>query len=216
LRTQANIITHHCFLIFAAGGYDNAFIAGPGGPGFEPLQQELPAGQGAEDFSFYQFGYYQSMFNVDTTDVLDRILRASVPFRRNFFPTIKPNPDLYGLVWICATLVFVMAASGNFANYLTHLTTGGAWSYDFSKLPYGAGVVYGYNTIIPLAWWALLAWFDDFDISFIQMLCLYGYSMFIFIPAAVRATSPQLNCCAAYFTFANHLTHITDLVRSPK
>ena len=60
--------------------------------------------------------------------------------------------------------------------------------YNFSKLPWGAAVIFGYNGIVPLILWGVLIWVDDFDISLPQMWCLYGYSMFIFIPAAVRIT----------------------------
>lgn len=154
--------------------------------GLEPLQQEGDD----DDYGFWQLGFYQKMFNVDTVDVLDRIFRACVPFRRNFFPIIKPNPDLYGLFWICATLVFIMAASGNFANFLNAKWNGVGWNYDFSKLPYAAGVIYGYNLLIPAGLWGILTWIDDFDISLIQMLCLYGYSMFIFIPSCVLSALP--------------------------
>jgi len=94
--------------------------------------------------------------------------------------------DRYGLVWVCATLVFVVAASGNFANYVVAQLNGYNWHYDFAKLPWAAAVVFGYNVIVPLALWGTLTWIDDFDISLVQMFCLYSYSMFIFIPAAVR------------------------------
>ena len=69
-----------------------------GQPHVEPMQREDMIHN--EEYSFWQLGYYQSLFNVDTVDVLDRIFRASVPFRRNFFPTIKPNPDLYAWAFV--------------------------------------------------------------------------------------------------------------------
>eukprot|EP01122_Echinamoeba_exundans_P007402 TRINITY_DN2271_c0_g1_i1.p1 TRINITY_DN2271_c0_g1~~TRINITY_DN2271_c0_g1_i1.p1 ORF type:complete len:352 (+),score=86.04 TRINITY_DN2271_c0_g1_i1:150-1205(+) len=170
---------------------DNAFASGalPSDSGqvkLEPMQEELSG----DDYGFWQLAFYQKMFNVDTVDVLDRIFRACVPFRRNFFPVVKPNPDLYGLLWICATLVFIMAAAGNFANFLNAKWNGTLWAYDFSKLPYAAGVIYGYNLLIPAGLWGILSWIDDFDISLIQMLCLYGYSMFIFIPSCVLSALP--------------------------
>ncbi|XP_044539391.1 protein YIPF1-like [Gracilinanus agilis] len=41
---------------------------------------------------------------------------------RNFVRLyIRSNPDLYGPFWICATLVFAIAISGNFSNFLIHL-----------------------------------------------------------------------------------------------
>lgn len=94
---------------------------------------------------------------------------------------------MYGPLWISITLVFVMAASGNFATYLAYLIGGKKddWAYDFNKLPYGAAVILLYVSIIPLIYWGVLAWIDDFGIKLVQMYCLYGYAMFIYIPAGV-------------------------------
>lgn len=120
-------------------------------------------------------------------NVLDRIFRACVPFRRNFFDSIKDNPDMYGPFWVAASLVFIMAASGNFANYLAYLLAGqeDKWVYDFNKLPYGAAAIFLYMILIPLAYWGVLAWIDSFGVKLVHLYCLYGYAMFIYIPAGV-------------------------------
>lgn len=74
------------------------------------------------------------------------------------------------------TLVFMMAAAGNFAQYLGNsagMTSEKhsliiyinvsfvcvmirlVWHYDFYKVTYGAAVIYGYAAIIPLCFWGM-------------------------------------------------------------
>lgn len=156
-------------------------------------------------YSIFQIKYYQTLFNVTTTDVLDRVFRAVVPFRMTFFDAIKENPDLYGPFWITCSLVFIMAASGNFANYLAYLLAGqeDKWVYDFNKLPYGAAVIFIYMIVIPLSYWGVLAWIGEFGVKLIQMYCLYGYAMFIYLIAGV---------CTQIFYLLDNMTYtyLTD------
>lgn len=48
--------------------------------------------------SFWSLGYYQSFFDVDTNQVLRRILWSMIPNPKAIFLNahIRPNPDLYG------------------------------------------------------------------------------------------------------------------------
>lgn len=90
------------------------------------------AGGANPNARFYQIGYYQSYFDVTTSQVCDRMLRALVPFRGKFYRDDDGsglgNPekaDLYGPFWICTTLIFLLAAAGNFANYIEFINTSG-------------------------------------------------------------------------------------------
>jgi hypothetical protein len=94
----------------------------------------------------------------------------------------------YGPFWICSTLVFVTAALGNFAAYLAHKTSAGggeAWHYDINKVTYAAIMFYGYVGVIPLGLYFLLKYLGITS-GLIQLWCLYGYSLFVFIPASVN------------------------------
>ncbi|XP_030892286.1 protein YIPF2 isoform X3 [Leptonychotes weddellii] len=64
---------------------------------------------------FWTFGYYQSFFDVDTSQVLDRIRGSLLPRPGHNFVRhhLRNRPDLYGPFWICATLAFVLAVTGN-------------------------------------------------------------------------------------------------------
>lgn len=83
----------------------------------------------AEIFHFKQFKiirsleFYQQFFDVDTDDVTKRVLWSVLPrpggHTENFFKSkIRSKPDLYGPFWICVTLIFSVAISGNVASYL--------------------------------------------------------------------------------------------------
>ena len=52
---------------------------------------------------------------------------------------IRPKPDLYGPFWVCVTLVFSIAISGNMATYLQKSFEADEdhpvkWHYDFHKV----------------------------------------------------------------------------------
>ncbi|KAJ7316409.1 hypothetical protein JRQ81_002571 [Phrynocephalus forsythii] len=70
--------------------------------------------------NFWTFEYYQAFFDVDTYQVLDRIKGSilPVPVKNLIWHRLRNNPDLYGPFWICATLVFILAISGNLSNFL--------------------------------------------------------------------------------------------------
>ena len=63
------------------------------------------------------------MVLVAVPQVLARVLAGMVPFKTNLVETLHPNPDLYGPFWLCATLVFCTAVSGNIARIFRHVGT---------------------------------------------------------------------------------------------
>lgn len=170
-------------------GLDVGGIRAPGEEDEE--EEEYEEEEEEEEVSMFSREFYQRMFDVDTVDVIDRIFRAMVPFRKNFLESAGARPDLYGLVWVCSTLVFVLASAGNFTNFVRHFIYENIpFVYDFNKLPYGALAVFLYVLIVPLLLWGILAWIDDFELSLVQAYCLYGYAMFPFIPAALISIAP--------------------------
>lgn len=149
--------------------------------------------------SFWTLEYYQRFFDVDTTEVVERILASITPRNTNHFKNItKQKPDLYGPFWISVTLIFTIAVSGNVANYLQHASNHYHWKYDFHLVSYAATAICVYVTLIPLALWGLLKWSSDItDLdgledgttpSTTELICVYGYSLFIYIPVSILWT----------------------------
>ena len=78
---------------------------------------------------------------MDTGAVKDRVLYSMVPLPGKSFLQhhIRPKPDLYGPFWVCVTLVFSIAISGNMATYLQKSFEADEnhpvkWHYDFHKV----------------------------------------------------------------------------------
>jgi hypothetical protein len=68
---------------------------------------------------FWQIEFYQKYFSIETKDVLERLV-ASIhprPDKSHFIANIRLNPDLYGPIWICLTLILTIGISGNLSRY---------------------------------------------------------------------------------------------------
>ncbi|XP_075999352.1 protein YIPF2 [Genypterus blacodes] len=186
-------------------GASTSMTAGGGGGGGEDVKLDLSEDEeGVEESSellggpktnggFWTFEYYQSFFNVDTLQVLDRVKGSLIPLPgRNFIRHyLKSNPDLYGPFWICVTLVFSMAISGNLSTYLSQ--TGNLDSYSrpqFHRVTIAAVVIFMYAWLVPIGLWGFLTWRQGSErqlggYSFLETVCVYGYSLFIYIPTSV-------------------------------
>lgn len=153
-----------------------------------PLEEGIE--QSSKKTPFWSLGFFQNLFDVDTDQVLNRLYGALVPFPKSFLQHhVNGKPDLYGPFWICTTLVFSIAISGNLANYLQ---AGAAnenyhWKYDFHAVTLSATAIYSYAWIVPLGLWGVLKWMvpEEHRLSFLDLLCVYGYSLTIYIPVSV-------------------------------
>ncbi|XP_053674623.1 protein YIPF1 [Anopheles nili] len=170
----------------------------------EEQDESSPKGTGdnsAKSASIFSFEYYQKFFDVDTMIVVDRIATSMIPKRApaNYLKlNIATNPDLYGPIWIVLTLIFTIAISGNMASYFQHLGDH-KWRYNFHLVSYSATIIILYTVLVPTALWGFLKWSvrpNDLDIeedepsspSLISLICIYGYSLAIYIPVSVLWT----------------------------
>lgn len=168
----------------------------PGGDDEDPYETddkaELLSGQ-KKSAPFWTFEYYQKFFDIETHHVKERIIGSIMPWPgKNFIQVyLRRNPDLYGPFWICTTLVFAIAISGNISNFLVHL---GKPKYkytpEFQKVTIAATAIFSYAWLVPLALWGLLLWRNNkimnlVSYSFMEIVCVYGYSLSIYIPAVV-------------------------------
>ncbi|XP_051742217.1 protein YIPF2 [Ctenopharyngodon idella] len=158
---------------------------------------ELLAGE-KQTGGFWTFEYYQSFFNVDTVQVLDRIKGSVMPLPgRNFVKhNIRSNPDLYGPFWICVTLVFSVAISGNIFKFLSEMgDTDYHYRPEFHRVSIAAVAVFLYAWLVPLGVWGFLTWRQSVErqisgYTFLETVCVYGYSLFIYIPTSILWTIP--------------------------
>ncbi|KAG4181378.1 hypothetical protein ERO13_A10G223500v2 [Gossypium hirsutum] len=113
------------------------------------------------------------------------------PAAGDFFNKIEANPDLYGLIWITTTLVFMLSCFGNFATYLMQKHTDGTttWSFDVGYVNVAASGIYGYAIVVPMAFYFLLQYLGS-NASLIRFWCMWGYSLSIFVPTAFLLLIP--------------------------
>lgn len=111
------------------------------------------------------------------------------------------NVRRYGPFWICTTLIFVAASIGTFVTYLAHKLKDKEWNYDINLVTWSAGLFYGYVTVVPLCLYVILKYFSA-PASLVQLFCLYGYSLFVFIPAMVSFCT---SISPSYFNFNNEI-----------
>lgn len=107
----------------------------------------------------------------------------------------------YGPFWICTTLIFVAAAIGTFVTYVAHKLQNKEWAYDINLVTWSAGLFYGYVTVIPLCLYIVLKYFSA-PSGLVQLFCLYGYSLFVFIPALVSTN------VSSFFAFCFSSGHL--------
>ncbi|XP_038177844.1 protein YIPF2 [Arvicola amphibius] len=151
------------------------------------LQEEKPQPR------FWTFDYYQSFFDVDTSQVLDRIKGSLLPHPGHNFVWhhLRNRPDLYGPFWICATLAFVLAVTGNLTLVLAQRRDPSIhYSPQFHKVTVAGATIYCYAWLVPLALWGFLRWRQGTRAhmglyTFLETVCVYGYSLFVFIPTVV-------------------------------
>eukprot|EP00092_Neocalanus_flemingeri_P000510 GFUD01000541.1.p1 GENE.GFUD01000541.1~~GFUD01000541.1.p1 ORF type:complete len:411 (-),score=130.38 GFUD01000541.1:111-1343(-) len=144
--------------------------------------------------NFWTLAFYQQFFDVDTSDVKNRLLYSMVPVPGKSFLQhhIRPKPDLYGPFWICVTLVFSIAISGNLADFLQKSVDQDQsvkWHYDFHKVTLAATAVFSYAGLLPAGLYGFLWWSGAgagaATLSFLELVCLYGYSLAIYIPVSL-------------------------------
>lgn len=153
---------------------------------------ELLSGQ-QKNVPFWTFEYYQRFFDIETHHVKERIIGSMVPWPGKNFINIylRRNPDLYGPFWICTTLVFAIAISGNISNFLVHVGKPNyRYTPEFRKVTIAATAIFSYAWLVPLSLWGFLLWRNNkvmnlVSYSFMEIVCVYGYSLAIYIPAVV-------------------------------
>lgn len=134
--------------------------------------------------------FYKPYFDIDTKDISTRLYHSLVSFKdASFLNMISEKPDAYGPFWISTSLIFVVAVSSHMSSFLSAWMLGKVWAYDFQSFLTLASMVYSFLAGVPLALWFSVRQFNSkFKLS--TALCLYGYSLMPFIPAAALCIFP--------------------------
>jgi hypothetical protein len=136
--------------------------------------------------------YYQPYFDIDTGDITKRVTASVLYLKRDdsFMGIIRDKPDAYGPFWVSTTLVFVVAFTSHLSSWLASWMVGKNWAYDFESVVTAATLIYGFAFGAPALLWLLLRQFEP-KVKLITILCLYGYSLCIFVPWAFFCLVPS-------------------------
>jgi hypothetical protein len=113
---------------------------------------------------------------------------------------LNSKPDLYGPFWITTTLWMTLAIVSNIMSKIAFerqqeaVISGtpmpaATWAYNFSMASVACVLMYVYCAGMGLVVWGIMRW-KNVEVSFIETLCLYGYSMFIFFLVAILCMIP--------------------------
>ena len=132
------------------------------------------------------FGKY---FNVEVSDIKQKLKGSLIPFNKSFYESIEINADLYGPFWIFTTIIFLIALIGNFSSYV-HAEDKTKFLYDYNHVPHAIFIIYGFGFGAPIVLWIIMKFIFRIDIDLLTNLCIYGYSYTILIPILLVCIIP--------------------------
>ncbi|EGR30334.1 Yip1 domain protein, partial [Ichthyophthirius multifiliis] len=140
---------------------------------------------------FFDIKSYKPYFEeVTTSAVIKRLAYSLNPLKSDFFKVSENKPDFYGPIWISFTLIFTFTAIGNLSLYLQSADKS-KFEYQFSFIPKAFVLVCGYAIIIPIFVAFLMQLFGSLKIYYSKISCIYGYSLFVFIPISIICVIPN-------------------------
>jgi protein YIPF1/2 len=168
--------------------------------------------------SCFRIEGYQPYFDLDTAEFLQRLQASlTVWWQKDGFRTTflrEDKPDLYGPLWIVATLVFVLAATSNMAAWAAYTppsspaaaaagaATNGTsviivnqapvaeFEYDIHRLWHAATVLATFFWGYPSFLWLACACLGIPHVTWPMWMAVYGYSSSVYLFAFVVCVVP--------------------------
>lgn len=135
--------------------------------------------------------YYRQFFDLNTEDFFGKIVLALNPFNNASVVAGQDNDDtteLYGFIWITATLIFLMFVSSTGSNLMSDWLHSGKddakYEYLFDLLTISMSLFYGYTVIVPVVLYAVTTWVMKFPhpLSLTRLVSVYSYANVMWIP----------------------------------
>ncbi|XP_003741306.1 protein YIPF2 [Galendromus occidentalis] len=136
--------------------------------------------------SLFSLDYYKIYFDVKGDEVLQRTIASLYPLKGHLERNIRTNPDLYGPLWISVSLILTSAISHGIAQFIENATSCVAVDTDMRRTSFVMTTVFLYTFLLPTSLWAYLK-FQNAETrqSLPSYICLYGYSLAVFIPISI-------------------------------
>ena len=113
-----------------------------------------------------------------------------IPFNHKFQETTEKNPDLYGPFWIYTTLILTIASCGSLTRFFKGTKINDDKNENFFQefIPIAASIIYIIGFGLPILLTFLMKAFGS-SINFVNVICTYGYSFSVFLPAVIFCVS---------------------------
>ncbi|ORZ40650.1 hypothetical protein BCR44DRAFT_1495197 [Catenaria anguillulae PL171] len=157
----------------------------PVSPGSLPLPVSATASTGPTmrqpvpppaDAKLWQVEYYARYFDVDTSDVINRIRWSLYP-NASFATSLTLKQDLYGPFWVPTTLIFTLFVTSSLAHSIASYIAGKPYVYDFTRLTAATSTIYTYV-------------YYGRPIRVIDLVSIYGYGVALWVPIALLCIMP--------------------------
>lgn len=140
------------------------------------------------DGGIFSINHYRRYFNLSTNDFFQQVLNSI-----NFLSKaedIQQVGDLYGAIWITATVIFVLFFANTSSNLLVQWLKGsgdGKYQYNFNLFTGAISLLYGYTFLIPFALYVISVFYFKFTDFFTltKIISIYGYANSVWIPSAL-------------------------------
>lgn len=137
--------------------------------------------------------FYSRFFDINTEDFLAHVrsnIRPASKEAAEFDSGDNSPAELYGAIWITATLVFSMFVSSTASNLVSHWEFSDnedpKYEYSFDLLTGSLILFYGYMTVASFAIFGLTRYKSSSTtasrISIVKLVSIYGYSNLLWFP----------------------------------
>ena len=134
--------------------------------------------------------FLKKYFQINSDDFYKRFLYSLIPFNHKFQETTEKNPDLYGPFWIYTTLILTIASCGSLTRFFKGTKINDKDNKNFFQtfIPVAAAIIYIIGFGLPILLTFLMKAFGS-SINFVNVICTYGYSFSVFLPAVIFCVS---------------------------
>ncbi|TID28399.1 hypothetical protein CANINC_002577 [Pichia inconspicua] len=138
----------------------------------------------------FSLNYYRQFFDLNTRDFFNNCLKSTNVLSKPSADEFNQLGDLYGSIWITASLIFLLFFCNSFANLLAGWFLGsdtGSLGVNYFKMIVSSiNLLYGYTFVIPLLLHLVLKFY--FKVIFLapltKLVSIYSYANLLWIPAA--------------------------------
>ncbi|CCH41252.1 putative membrane protein [Wickerhamomyces ciferrii] len=142
----------------------------------------------------FSINHYRRYFNINTNDFFGNVINSinviSIGEKSN--EDDNENEiigDLYGPIWVTATVIFCLFFSNTSSNLIKSWLIGGDehYQYNFGLLTGAISLLYGYTVLIPFIFYIVSVWYFKLEnfFSLSKIISIYGYANSVWIPSAI-------------------------------